>query len=238
MPLTTRVISAFADHKGSPFFFEAISKVGSTIKPGHLLRIKQTTSTAAGATTNADGYAVGATVITLAAAGTGTIVAGDEVTFAGDSQSYLITVGDTNVNDGGAITIAVPGLQLAIGMSATAITVEASIGDVERHSVAGGTAEKIIADIDPTVGGTVETVYAADSTVRIGSYQTGQEVFLRVAAAGSITNGDALQSAGDGTVQSFTPVATDLSGQLIGFARETIDNSGGSAEVFVLARIA
>jgi hypothetical protein len=44
--------------------------------------------------TNAAGYAVGATVITLASAGTGTLVAGDVVTFAGDTNKYVVETGD------------------------------------------------------------------------------------------------------------------------------------------------
>lgn len=82
-----------------------------------------TKGTAAGATTNATGYAKGATVITLALAGTGTIVEGDAITFAGDPNQYLVTVGDTSVADGGTITLAAPGLRQAIPASATAITV-------------------------------------------------------------------------------------------------------------------
>lgn len=82
-----------------------------------------TKGTAAGATTNAAGYAVGATVITLAAAGTGTLVAGDVVTFAGDSNKYVIASGDTNVADGGTITLAAPGLRVAMSAATKAITV-------------------------------------------------------------------------------------------------------------------
>lgn len=88
--------------------------------------VEHTKGTGAGATTNAAGYAIGATVITLAAAGTGTIVAGDFITFAGDNNKYLVVTGDTSAADGGTITIASPGLREAIPASATAITVGAS----------------------------------------------------------------------------------------------------------------
>jgi hypothetical protein len=81
--------------------------------------------TAAGATTNTAGYAVGATVIALASAGTGTIVAGDVITFAGDLNKYVVASGDADVSNGGTITIAAPGLREAIPASATAITVAA-----------------------------------------------------------------------------------------------------------------
>lgn len=81
--------------------------------------------TAASATTNAAGYVLGATQITLASAGTGTVVAGDAITFAGDPNKYIVVAGDTDVSNGGAIEIAKPGLRQAIPASATAITVTA-----------------------------------------------------------------------------------------------------------------
>jgi|LNFM01.1.fsa_nt_gb P22 coat protein - gene protein 5 len=86
----------------------------------------QTKGTAAGATTNAAGYAIGATVITLASAGTGTIVQGDYATFAGDPNKYLVRTGDTDVSNGGTITLALPGLRQAIPAGATAITLSNS----------------------------------------------------------------------------------------------------------------
>jgi hypothetical protein len=82
-----------------------------------------TAGTGASATTNAAGYAVGSTLITLAAVGTGTILAGDVVTFAGDTEKYVVLTGNGNVAAGGTITLAEPGLRKAIGTSATAITV-------------------------------------------------------------------------------------------------------------------
>lgn len=82
-----------------------------------------TKGTASGATTDATGYAVGSTTITLASAGTGTILAGDVVTFAGDTNKYLVTTGDSDVSNGGTIVLAEPGLRVAIPASATAITV-------------------------------------------------------------------------------------------------------------------
>lgn len=85
-----------------------------------------TKGTGASATTNTAGYAVGATTITLASAGTGTIVAGDSITFAGDSNQYVVVTGDADVSNGGTVVIAAPGLRQAIPASATAITVTAT----------------------------------------------------------------------------------------------------------------
>lgn len=85
-----------------------------------------TAGTGAAATTNAVGYAVGATVITLASAGTGTFIQGDVITFAGDITKYLVAVGDADVSNGGTIALAAPGLRKAIPAAATAITIAAA----------------------------------------------------------------------------------------------------------------
>jgi hypothetical protein len=82
-----------------------------------------TKGTGASATTNTAGYAVGATVITLASAGTGTILAGDVITFAGDTNQYVVASGDADVSGGGTVTLAAPGLRRALAASAIAITV-------------------------------------------------------------------------------------------------------------------
>lgn len=87
------------------------------------MNASHTKGTAASATTDATGYAVGATTITLASAGTGTIVADDVITFAGDPNKYLVVTGDADVSNGGTVVIAAPGLMQAIPASATAITV-------------------------------------------------------------------------------------------------------------------
>lgn len=88
--------------------------------------VTSTAGTGTSATTNTAGYAVGATTITLASAGTGTIVAGDVITFAGDANQYVVTTGDADVSNGGTIVLAAPGLRKAIAASATNITVVAA----------------------------------------------------------------------------------------------------------------
>lgn len=78
--------------------------------------------TNSGSTTNTAGYAVGATIITLASAGTGTHIAGDIITFAGDTNKYMLAAGDADVSGGGTVVLQEPGLRQAIPASATAIT--------------------------------------------------------------------------------------------------------------------
>lgn len=73
-------------------------------------------------TSNTAGYAIGATAITLIT-GSGTILAGDIVTFAGDTNKYVVATG---VAAPGVLTLAAPGLQKALPTSAVALTVSAS----------------------------------------------------------------------------------------------------------------
>jgi hypothetical protein len=86
----------------------------------------QTAGTAASATTDNAGYAVGATTITLASAGTGTILAGDVISFAGDSNKYVVVTGDADVSGGGTVVLQAPGLRVAMSAAAKAITVTAT----------------------------------------------------------------------------------------------------------------
>ena len=79
---------------------------------------------AGAATTNAAGYAVGKTVLTLAAGGTGNAVAGDVLTFAGDTNKYVVAsavFAGANPAAGDTITLAAPGLRVAMTAATKAI---------------------------------------------------------------------------------------------------------------------
>lgn len=82
-----------------------------------------TAGTASGATTDNAGYAVGSTTFTLASAGTGTLLAGDVITFAGDTNKYVVVTGDSDVSNGGTLVIAEPGIKVAMSAATKAITV-------------------------------------------------------------------------------------------------------------------
>lgn len=104
---------------------ELINLSGFAIRESAQIKTS-TAGTASSATTDNAGYAVGATTLTLASAGTGTLVAGDIVTFAGDTNKYEIVSGDTDVSNGGTFTIAEPGLRVAMSAATKAITVVAA----------------------------------------------------------------------------------------------------------------
>lgn len=76
--------------------------------------------TGAAYTTTAAGFAVGTTSIPLIT-GTGTILAGDVITFAGDTNKYVVATG---IAAPGTIVLAAPGLRQAIPASATAVSVQ------------------------------------------------------------------------------------------------------------------
>jgi hypothetical protein len=78
-----------------------------------------TKGTGSAYTTTAAGFAVGTTQIPLIT-GTGTVLAGDVVTFAGDTNKYVVVAG---VAAPGTITIGAPGLRQAIPAAATAMTI-------------------------------------------------------------------------------------------------------------------
>jgi len=82
-----------------------------------------TIGTAASATIDATGYAVGATSITLDAVGTGTILAGDVIVLANDTNKYVVTTGCAAVS-GATIVIAAPGLRKATTTAKRTVTVQ------------------------------------------------------------------------------------------------------------------
>jgi hypothetical protein len=129
-------INADRDYSKVPF-----SEQGTLITP-HGMAIRETGQpqshtggTAASATTDAAGYAVGATTIILAAAGTGTLTAGSIITFAGDTRQYVVTTAIGAVS-GATLLIQSPGLMTAIPASTTAIT-EVGVGVDTNYEVGG-----------------------------------------------------------------------------------------------------
>lgn len=124
------------------------------------------------ATTTAAGFAVGTTNIATAAAGTGTIIAGDMITFAGDTNQYLVVTGVANVaNADTTLTIAEPGLRKAIVGATVITTIAATTRNMFFHRSAiqlatrapampegGDSADDMMLVTDPISGLTYELV--------------------------------------------------------------------------------
>jgi len=153
--------------------------------------ISHTKGTGSSATTDDSGYAVGATVITLASAGTGTILAGDVITFAGDTNKYVVASGDADVSGGGTITLAEPGLKVAIAASATAITV----GDSYAANMAFNRSAIVLvtrAPARPEEGDLAEDVMLVTDprsgiTFEVSMYKEYRQVHFEVALAWGVS---------------------------------------------------
>lgn len=88
-----------------------------------------TAGTMASATSTSAAFTVGQTVIPLATAGTGVVAAGDIITFANDTNKYVVasvSFAGANPASGDSITLAAPGLRVAQGVATRAITVYGS----------------------------------------------------------------------------------------------------------------
>jgi len=142
--------------------------------------------TGASATTDNAGYAVGATVLTLAAVGTGTILAGDVVTFAGDTNQYVVESGVGAVS-GGEITIAAPGLKVAMSAATKAITVVAAAARnmaFNRGAIALATRAPALPELgDSAVDRQIITDPRSGLSFEVSQYMQYRQVQFEVALA-------------------------------------------------------
>jgi hypothetical protein len=86
----------------------------------------QTAGSMSSATSTNAAFTVGQTVIPLATAGTGVVAAGDIITFANDTNKYVVasvSFAGANPASGDSITLAAPGLRIAQSAATRAITV-------------------------------------------------------------------------------------------------------------------
>ena len=124
--------------------------------------------------------------------------------------------------------IAATGSAIVPGM----LVEETAGGEVQEHSTAAVSAQKLFALPNIATGGTVDKVYAAEETASYGAAHSGQVVSALVAtAAPAIVIGDALQSAGDGTLRKVvTSAATADTARdsTVGYAMEALTNVSGS----------
>ena len=123
---------------------------------GQILPTTKGTGTAY--TTSAAGFAIGATSIPIIT-GSGTVLAGDIVTFAGDTNKYVVATG---VAAPGTIVLQAPGLRVAIAASATAMTIGNSYtGNIGLWR---GAAELVVRPLKKPMGGdaAVDTMTVQD----------------------------------------------------------------------------
>jgi hypothetical protein len=127
-----------------------------------------------------------------------------------------------------------------------------SNGKVKKHATAGGNARKLFAVeqnlINNTSAADIDTASADGDQVPYVVAERGDEIYAWVEANGAaIVIGDALESAGDGTLQKHTPRAVDEGGAatftqyndaIVGYAIEAKDNSANGSAVRIKIEVA
>lgn len=107
-------------------------------------------------------------------------------------------------------------------------------GEVQEHSTADGTAEKIIALANISNANTIDDAYVVGETVRLGAAHAGQEAFMTLATSQVATRLTPLVSNGDGTLKINAAVgAAIIVGAIIGFPVEPVTTTGATARIKV-----
>lgn len=148
-----------------------------------------TGGTMASATSTSAAFTVGQTVIPLATAGTGVVAAGDVITFANDTNKYVVTsvsFAGANPASGDTITLAAPGLLKAQGVATRAITVTATgthnVG-FSRNAIVLATRLPAISSGDMAIDRQVVTDARSGISLEISMYPQYRQVRYEVAAA-------------------------------------------------------
>lgn len=118
-----------ADTAGSDRFLRQGTLVnihGVNVRESAQIAQNPAVGTGSGLKTDSTGYAVGATSITVATDGSGTIVAGDVITFSSDTSHKYVVVSGGDMGSGGTVVIAAPGLRTAIPAAQDDIVVVAT----------------------------------------------------------------------------------------------------------------
>ena len=107
------------------------------------------------------------------------------------------------------------------------------------HSKAGNKSARFFAMEQEYIAKGISTQYAIGDTVIAAAAQPGDEIYARVAAsAAAITDGDLLESAGDGTLRKSTNIAAALTDSTGGAASTTfaaIAAGGAYAQADIVA---
>lgn len=111
--------------------------------------------------------------------------------------------------------------------------------DVQKHSTAGGTAVGRFALEAEDYGNDLSDDYSSGETARILTARKGTEINALLPTGSSevnISEGDLLESAGDGTLQA-NGTASDSDQNIVAEALEAVDNSGGASEARIRVEV-
>ena len=109
-------------------------------------------------------------------------------------------------------------------------------GTLQVHGAAAGSAQKAFAIENEVIGNGIDVVYTVGENVIYSVLQPGAEVNAFVAAGVTVTAGDFLESAGDGTLRKVATSAATANtsrASVIAQATETVVAGGSDARVRV-----
>ena len=167
---------------------QGINKI-TAIKKQIGLGIPATTNpigTGTGYTTSIAGFPIGSTTIAIIT-GTGTVLAGDAVTFAGDTTVYRVYTGAAGA---GNIVLEGTGLKVAIPAAATAMVIKTALfgAQILRRKTSIGSLKRATYTNDEIVNhqqstgvnlGTASTDWQFDGLLSPGTYGAPMEAILR-----------------------------------------------------------
>ena len=119
-------------------------------------------------------------------------------------------------------------------------------GSLVPHSVAGGNTAKMVADTPDYIGGGIDYTYAEGDRVKYQTGFPGCEFYMFLDAGESVSEGDLLESAGNGSLQAHTPPEVDAGEEevssinvnsIVGQAAETVDNTDGEEPVRIKVEV-
>ncbi len=127
--------------------------------------------------------------------------------------------GEPLLKEGVASSAIKPGMLVEIG----------GAKDLQPQSTAGANCRRAIALENDLLGKGITDTYKAGERVRVGSFVPGQEVLVLLpGGADAVTKGDALQADTNGYVDKHSDGKF-----VIGYALESVDNSGSTDDVFI-----
>lgn len=139
------------------------------------------------------------------------------------------------------------------GMLVEVVPSGGDAGQLRKHATAGGNAQKAFANVALLPNKTaatdpIDTPYADGDTMQWLLCRSGDVVYsLLPASAVAVVDGDPLESNGDGTLRKETAQAINEGGSatytvystnIVGYAAEAVDNSGGATTARIRVRVA
>jgi len=118
--------------------------------------------------------------------------------------------------------------------------VERTTTGAKVHATIGGNCQKMFALEDEMKGGEIGTAYTISNKGQFGIFKPGDQVQARITTSQTITVGDWLESAGDGTLREHTPpvdssayAGTSYTNAIVGVAVSAVTTTGAAGVCIV-----